>query len=95
MRLAKEQLETIRDEIRRFDPAAEIYLFGARADDNARGGDIDVLAVSKNAGLRDLLRMRRAILDRIGWQQLDLILRRPEDLEEPFIAQAVRTGIKL
>jgi uncharacterized protein len=95
MRLAKEQLETIRDEIRRFDPAAEIYLFGSRADDNARGGDIDVLAVSKNAGLRDLLRMRRAILDRIGWQQLDLILRRPEDLEEPFIAQAVRTGIKL
>ena len=95
MRLAKEQVETIRDEIRRFDPAAEIYLFGSRADDNARGGDIDVLAVSKNAGLRDLLRMRRAILDRIGWQQLDLILRRPEDLEEPFIAQAVRTGIKL
>ena len=95
MRLAKEQLETIRDEIRRFDPAAEIYLFWSRADDNARGGDIDVLAVSKNAGLRDLLRMRRAILDRIGWQQLDLILRRPEDLEEPFIAKAVRTGIKL
>ena len=88
-------METIRDEIRRFDPAAEIYLFGSRADDNARGGDIDVLAVSKNAGLRDLLRMRRAIIDRIGWQQLDLILRRPEDLEEPFIAQAVRTGIKL
>jgi uncharacterized protein len=95
MRLAKEQVETIRDEIRRFDPAAEIYLFGSRADDNARGGDIDVLALSKNTGLRDLLRMRRAILDRIGWQQLDLILRRPEDLEEPFIAQAVRTGIKL
>jgi len=95
MRLGENEVNAIREEIRRFDPHAEIYLFGSRADQAARGGDIDLLVLSEHTGFRELLRVRQAILDRIGWQQLDLVIRRPEQLDEPLVAMATRAGIKL
>ena len=95
MRLEPEQAQAIREEVRRFDADAMIYLFGSRADDNARGGDIDLLVVSDRFGFRDLLHLRTAILDRIGWQQLDLVVRRQDQLDEPLSVVARQTGIKL
>jgi predicted nucleotidyltransferase len=44
MRLGANEVETIREEVRQSDPAAEIYLYGSRADDSAKGGDIDFFA---------------------------------------------------
>ena len=76
MRLAADEVMVVREAVRQLDPAAEIYLYGSRADDSARGGDIDLLVVSDKLGFRDLLRLRTGILDRIGWQQLDLLVRR-------------------
>lgn len=95
MRLETEQTQAIRQEIHQSDPAAEIYLYGSRADDSARGGDIDLLVVSDKLGFRELLHLRTAILDRIGWQQLDLVVRRPDQLSEPLVVVARQTGIKL
>ncbi len=95
MRLEANQLKAIREEVRQSDPAAEIYLFGSRADDAARGGDIDLLVVSDKLGFREVLRLRIRILDRIGWQQLDLLVRRPDQMDEPLAAMAQETGIKL
>ena len=80
MRLAASEIESIREEVRRADSAAEVYLFGSRTDDLARGGDIDLMVVSDTLGFRDVLRLRTAILDRIGWQQLDLVTRRRDQL---------------
>jgi hypothetical protein len=37
MWLEAQQLKTIQEEVRRLDPAAEIYLYGSRVDDSARG----------------------------------------------------------
>ena len=95
MRLRPNEIDTIRKEVRRFDAKAEIYVFGSRIDDSARGGDIDLLIVSDSLGFRDLLRVRMAILDSIGWQQLDLIIRNHDELDEPFVAMALETGTKL
>ena len=95
MRLETEQVQAIREEIHQSNPAAEIYLYGSRADDSARGGDIDLLVVSDKLGFRELLHLRTAILDRIGWQQLDLVVRRPDQLNEPLAVVARQTGIKL
>ena len=95
MRLAANEIKAIREEIRRLDPLAEIYLYGSRADDSARGGDIDLLVVSDRLGFRDVLRLRTAILDRIGWQQLDLFVRRRDQLDEPMAALARETGTRL
>jgi predicted nucleotidyltransferase len=95
MRLGADEVQSIREEARRADPEAEVYLFGSRADDSARGGDIDLLVVSDVLGFRDLLRLRAAILDRIGWQQLDLVLRRRDQLSEPLAAAARESGVRL
>jgi len=95
MRLEENQLNAIREEVRRLDPAAEIYLYGSRTDDTAKGGDIDLLVTSDRIGFRDVLRLRRAILDRIGWQQLDLVVQRRNQDDEPLAALAKQTGIQL
>lgn len=61
----------------------------------ARGGDIDLLVISETLGFRDGLRLRTRILDRIGWQQLDLLVRRRNQLTDPLAALAQATGTKL
>lgn len=95
MRLDADTLKTIREEVRRLDAVAEIYLFGSRADDAAKGGDIDLLVVTDRLDFRGELRLRTRILDRIGWQQLDLLVRRRDQLDEPLAALARETGIRL
>jgi hypothetical protein len=64
-------------------------------DDTARGGDVDLLVVSDTLGFRDVLRLRIRILDRIGWQQLDLVVRRRDQVDEPLAAMAQETGVRL
>jgi predicted nucleotidyltransferase len=95
MRLGANEARAIGEEIRRLDPGAEIYLYGSRANDSAKGGDIDLLVVSDQLGFRDVLRLRTRILDRIGWQQLDLSVRRRDQVDEPLAALAQETGVKL
>ena len=95
MRLAAETVPVIREAVLRADPAAESWLFGSRVDDAARGGDIDLLIVSDRISFSEELRIRAEILDRIGWQRLDLVVRRRDNLEEPFAVLARETGVRL
>ena len=95
MRLTASEITAIREEAGRLDPKAEVYLYGSRVDDSARGGDVDLLVVSDTLGLRDVLRLRTRILDRIGWQQLDLVVRRRDQVDEPLAAMAQETGVRL
>jgi len=95
MRLTASEITAIREETGRLDPKAEVYLYGSRVDDSARGGDVDLLVVSDTLGFRDVLRLRTRILDRIGWQQLDLLVRRRDQADEPLAAMAQEMGIRL
>ena len=95
VRLDSNQLQTIRDEVWQLDPTADVYLYGSRVDDAAKGGDIDLLVVSDHLGFREVLKLRQAILDRIGWQQLDLVVRRRDQADDPLAAMVLETGIKL
>jgi uncharacterized protein len=95
MRLTESEVAAIREEVARLDPKAEIYLFGSRVDDAARGGDVDLLVISDSLAFRDVLRLRIQILDRIGWQQLDLVVRRRDQINEPLAAVALESGVKL
>jgi len=95
MRLNPSQTDVILKAVRRQDPAAEIILFGSRANDRAKGGDIDLLVVSDHIGLHQEWLIRRDILDEIGWQKLDLIVRRHDQLDSPIASIAMETGIPL
>jgi predicted nucleotidyltransferase len=95
MRLTASEADAIREEVSRLDPEAELYLYGSRTDDAARGGDIDLLVVSDKLALRDVLRLRIRILDRIGWQQLDLVTRCRNQLDDALATLAKETGQKL
>jgi hypothetical protein len=54
------------------------------------GGDL--LVISEGLGFREVMRLRTQILDRIGWQQLDLVVRRRDQVNEPLAAMALETG---
>ena len=95
MRLSAGEINAIREETSRLDPKAEVYLYGSRVDDTSRGGDVDLLVISDTLGFREVLRLRTRILDRIGWQQLDLLVRRRDQVKEPMAALALETGVKL
>lgn len=95
MRLSREQRETIVSAVHRRDPWAEIRLFGSRVDDLAKGGDIDILVLSSRLGFDDLWPIRRDILDRIGWQKLDIILADPAHPQSPIVRLALETGSRL
>jgi predicted nucleotidyltransferase len=43
MHITMAEHQAIRQAITEVDPEATIYLFGSRANNNARGGDIDLL----------------------------------------------------
>jgi hypothetical protein len=61
-------------------------------DDQARGGDIDLLVLSDRLGFDDLWPIRRDILDRIGWQKLDLIIENERDGLSAIARVAMETG---
>jgi predicted nucleotidyltransferase len=47
MRLTEGEVSAIKESVHLFDPDAKIYLFGSRADDMKKGGDIDLIIISK------------------------------------------------
>lgn len=95
MRLTSTQCHAIRSAVRRQDHDARVILFGSRADDHAKGGDIDLLIVSEKIGLREESKIRRDILDEIGWQKLDLVVCRKHQLQSGIASIAMETGIPL
>ena len=95
MRLAPSEKQAILSAIAKQDPDARVILFGSRADDQARGGDIDIFVVSERIGFREQWPIRRDILDEIGWQKLDLIVRRPDQLDSGIARLAMETGVPL
>lgn len=74
MRLSEETAEVIREQISRMAPESDCYLFGSRAMDHARGGDIDLLILTpEKLPLSQIRGIRRGILNAIGEQKLDIV----------------------
>ena len=90
MRLSVEEAKSIRQCVLRFDPKAEVFLFGSRADDTRRGGDIDLLIVSKEIGLRQRLRLQSALEDALGLRKIDLVI--VDNVDNSPFAKSVQPG---
>ncbi|WP_198323580.1 MULTISPECIES: nucleotidyltransferase domain-containing protein [Methylococcus] len=75
-----------------------IWLFGSRADDSQRGGDIDLLietdAVLPNRA-EALCRLHGALIMALGDRKLDIVLKDARTEEAPIFEIARRTGVIL
>jgi predicted nucleotidyltransferase len=55
-------------------PGSTVYLFGSRADDKLRGGDIDLLVLTKEpADKRVFRKIRVEFIKKFGWRKIDLV----------------------
>jgi len=75
---------------------AEIYLFGSRADDSKRGGDIDlIMNTSHEFSMKDKI-ILLTLLEKEGiHRKIDLIVRTPERPHERLYKEVIEKGIRL
>ncbi len=74
MRVLKQEINIIKNNILEFDKEAQVYLFGSRVDDNKKGGDIDILIVSDFIKKNDLIKIENLIFKQIDEQKIDFLL---------------------
>jgi predicted nucleotidyltransferase len=96
MRISFHERKVIQEEAQAiFGEGAEIFLFGSRADDSKRGGDIDLYIKLKNKD--DLIEKKTRFLSRVKWrtedQRIDVVFN--EDSERRIEKEAFAYGIPL
>jgi predicted nucleotidyltransferase len=94
MRLSNKEIKVLKDTLKTISNEAKIYLFGSRVDNNKRGGDIDLLVVSKKITKKDLRKLRVEFFKNFGEQKLDIVLD-DGSFKEPFIQMIVKEAIEL
>ncbi|MBT9591551.1 MAG: nucleotidyltransferase domain-containing protein [Thiobacillus sp.] len=99
MRLSKNQIEVIRKTVREvFGAEADVKLFGSRTNDEARGGDIDLLVEMPTIVVepeRKTLQLIARLQLCLGDQPIDVLVLDPSTPRQPIHEQAIHTGIKL
>ena len=99
MRLTEAERSAIREEVARvFGEGASVSLFGSRADDAARGGDIDLYIEADgdpHALLDRELRLSARLQRRLGERRIDMVVHPLGDTLRPIDEHARRTGVPL
>ena len=90
MRLNEAERQAIVQAVRSADPGAVVYLFGSRVDDTAKGGDIDLLVLSRKIDLMTKLAILGRLHHLLGEQRIDLAVF--PDLAQPFARLAAQEG---
>ena len=96
MRLTESQAQYIAQRIRAaMGEGSRIWLFGSRADDTRRGGDVGLYVEPTHAvGLADELRTQSDLADHLDLD-VDLIVARGEPGSRPIHRIARSTGVPL
>jgi len=99
MRLTPNQIQTIKTAAAEiFGADAEIWLFGSRADDEKRGGDIDLLVETDcaldDSALRAARLSARVSLGMYG-RRVDVVVRTPGLVEQPIHRIAREEGVRV
>lgn len=90
MRIDEQQARIIKSVVaREFEPDARVWLFGSRADDKRRGGDVDLYVETRHPALLRELRCRVDIEEAIDLH-VDLIVAQPGD-DRPIARIAKKT----
>lgn len=96
MRLSLLEKETIIHAILEVDNSAQIYLFGSRVNDAARGGDIDILIISGKIGLVEIIKIKSRIFKTLPEQKIDMVIKQPSAMfDDAFIASVNKEPLVL
>ena len=99
MRLTQAQQQITKITIERvLGKASRIWLFGSRADDALRGGDIDLLIETDEVldnRAKILCKLHGALTLALGERKLDILLKDPRTHDAPIFNIAKRTGVML
>lgn len=101
MRLSEREKETLKHAaLACFGHGTRLRLFGSRADENRKGGDIDLLIESALTDPADIAkahtRFLSQIYNRLGEQKVDVLIDYPGRLSHPPIFKvALQEGILL
>lgn len=94
MRLYQEQIKVLKDELKIISSTAKLYLFGSRTDDSKKGGDIDLLVISKEITKKDLRYLRIEFFKHFGEQKIDIVLDDGE-FKNPFTRHIIKKAVLL
>ena len=95
MRLSEFQYQSIKKVVADYLTNYELKLFGSRTNDNAKGGDIDLLILTKEKlKLEEKWAIRREIEKLIGQQKIDIVNFTFDDVN-PFKELILENAIKL
>ncbi|HHO42078.1 MAG TPA: nucleotidyltransferase domain-containing protein [Epsilonproteobacteria bacterium] len=94
MRLSQEQIKVLKDRLKTISSTAKLYLFGSRVDDTKKGGDIDLLVVSKEMTKKDLRYLRIEFFKHFGEQKIDIVLDNGE-FNNPFTKHIMKKAVLL
>ena len=74
MRLCSKHMNFIKETLGKSDITTEIYLFGSRVNDDAKGGDIDILILSDKYFKQNIIRNFKVnFYKNFGWQKIDVV----------------------
>ena len=76
MRLSDFEKDVVVSAVETIDPKAEVYLFGSRTDNYAKGGDIDLLVISQTIDLLKKIKILNMIFEKIEERKLDLVVKK-------------------
>ena len=89
MRITENEKNVIIVAVKDIDPDARLWLFGSRADDSKKGGDIDIGILSSKVDVMEEIYIRQNICDRLGEQKIDLVV--SKDGQQAFFKHIVVT----
>ncbi len=85
---ARQALDIIADQ---FGPAAPVWLFGSRADDSSRGGDVDLYVESESTDVMRKIRCKSSLVELFDLK-VDLVVGVGD---KPIHRIAKSTGVRL
>jgi predicted nucleotidyltransferase len=99
MRLSQQTQQLIRETVHEvFGIEANVKLFGSRTNDDAQGGDIDLLVELPTITAKiehKMIQLTARLQLRIGDQPIDVLVLDPLTPRQPIHEQAAMTGIAL
>lgn len=99
MRITSEQIHIIKTTVAQLiGPTSRVWLFGSRADDGLRGGDIDLLVETEDSipnRAQMICQLYGALIMALGDRKLDVLLKDVRTPDAPVFRIAKRNGVLL